>query len=115
MTRLNARFLGHSGPTDVLSFNLRRAPPAVGLADDAATPLPTVEVYVCPEVAAAVAPAYGTTPAAELLLYVVHGLLHAAGHDDLVPDAKRRMRRAEKRVMRRLAMGAAVDTILTFT
>lgn len=36
---------------------------------------------------------------AELALYVVHGWLHLAGFDDLVPDKKRMMRRAEARAM----------------
>lgn len=108
MARLNGRFLGHRGPTDVLSFNLGPArPETAGTGDTGA--MPTVEIYVCPDVATAAAGRYGTTPATELLLYVVHGLLHAAGHDDLVPGAKRRMRRAEKRVLRRLTALAPAD------
>jgi probable rRNA maturation factor len=35
----------------------------------------------------------------ELTLYVVHGWLHLAGYDDLVPAKKRVMRRAETRAM----------------
>ena len=30
---------------------------------------------------------------------MVHGLLHASGYDDLSPELKRKMRRAEKRVL----------------
>ena len=41
----------------------------------------------------------GLPYAEEVALYVAHGLLHAAGYDDLNPKAKRVMRRAEKRVM----------------
>ncbi|MEQ1842380.1 MAG: rRNA maturation RNAse YbeY, partial [Verrucomicrobiales bacterium] len=36
----------------------------------------------------------------ELTLYVVHGWLHLAGYDDLVPAKKRVMRRAEARAMK---------------
>ena len=35
----------------------------------------------------------------EITLYIVHGFLHMAGEDDLTPEAKRKMRRAEKRVL----------------
>lgn len=40
---------------------------------------------------------------AELTLYLVHGWLHLAGHDDLDPLKKRAMRRAEARAMKLLA------------
>jgi probable rRNA maturation factor len=33
-------------------------------------------------------------------LYLVHGWLHLAGHDDLVTARKRAMRRAETRAMK---------------
>ena len=38
----------------------------------------------------------------ELTLYIAHGFLHAAGYDDLQPELKRKMRRAERRVMEAL-------------
>lgn len=44
----------------------------------------------------------------ELTLYVVHGWLHLAGYDDLVPAKKRLMRAAEKRAMILLADADAV-------
>ena len=43
---------------------------------------------------AAYARAHGRDFSAELTLYVVHGWLHLAGYDDLVPAKKRAMRRA---------------------
>ena len=46
--------------------------------------------------------------AAELTLYVVHGWLHLAGYDDLVPAKKRAMRRAEARAMRLLRAAGVV-------
>ena len=44
---------------------------------------------------------------AELTLYLVHGWLHLAGYDDLVPAKKRAMRRAETRAMRCLRQDLA--------
>jgi probable rRNA maturation factor len=38
----------------------------------------------------------------------VHGWLHLAGYDDLLPAKKRRMRAAEQRAMKLLAAAAAI-------
>ena len=104
--RVNEDFLGHHGPTDVISFDYR-AEDDPGFADgadadDAETEDdgdPSVELIVCPAVAYEQAVKRGLPYAEEVALYVAHGLLHAAGYDDLNPKAKRVMRRAEKRVM----------------
>jgi probable rRNA maturation factor len=39
-----------------------------------------------------------------VILYLVHGLLHACGYDDLTPYEKARMRRAERAALRRLGL-----------
>jgi len=39
-------------------------------------------------------------PRDELLLYVVHGVLHLLGFDDHAPGDRRRMRAAERRALR---------------
>jgi probable rRNA maturation factor len=72
MAELNRRYLRHSGATDVLSFDLSEAP-KIGL---------SVQLIVCGDVAAAEADSRGLTPVRELLLYVVHGLLHLMGYED---------------------------------
>ena len=103
--RVNEDFLGHHGPTDVISFDYRSADDpgfpdetdADGADDGDADP--SVELIVCPAVAYGEAVKRGLPYAEEVALYVAHGLLHAAGYDDLNPKAKRVMRRAEKRVM----------------
>ncbi len=102
--RVNEDFLGHHGPTDVISFDYRAEDDpgfddetdASGVSDDAD---PSIELIVCPSVAYEQAVKRGLPYAEEVALYVAHGLLHAAGYDDLNPKAKRVMRRAEKRVM----------------
>jgi probable rRNA maturation factor len=48
--------------------------------------------------------------AEELTLYLVHGYLHLAGYDDLHPDKKRFMRRAEARALKLLAEADAIPT-----
>ena len=54
---------------------------------------------VCPAAALLQADKRHIPYAKELALYVVHGLLHAAGNDDLIPALKRKMRRREKQTM----------------
>ena len=106
--RVNEDFLGHHGPTDVISFDYR-AEDDPGFAsanetdafdaEDDGDADPSIELIVCPAVAYEQAVKRGLPYAEEVALYVAHGLLHAAGYDDLNPKAKRVMRRAEKRVM----------------
>jgi len=101
--RVNEDFLGHHGPTDVISFDYRTGEdPAFCDDGDDDGDDPSVELIVCPAVAHREARKRGLPYSEEVALYVVHGLLHAAGYDDLNPAAKRVMRRAEKRVMRAL-------------
>ena len=110
IARVNEDFLGHHGPTDVISFDYRTGEndPGFGLEDSGAQEDasddadPSIELIVCPAVAYEQAMKRGLPYAGEVALYVAHGLLHAAGYDDLNPKAKRVMRRAEKRVMKGL-------------
>lgn len=94
MAKMNEQFLGHHGHTDVLTFDLRDDC-AFAVDDEACV----AEVYVCPEVAVEFSAKFGTTPSYELVLYIVHGMLHLAGEDDLEDEARASMRAAEKRVI----------------
>jgi probable rRNA maturation factor len=69
---LNRRYLGHGGATDVLSFDLSEAGRG-GL---------SIQLVICGDVTAAQAAARGLAVQRELLLYVVHGLLHQMGYED---------------------------------
>lgn len=83
---LNRQYLEHDYPTDVLSFILEQDP-AAGRLDG--------EVIVSAEYAAREAERFGWTVDDELLLYVIHGCLHLAGHDDQTPEGRAAMRAAE--------------------
>ena len=63
------------------------------------------------EMAARTAGAAGTDPLAELTLYVVHGLLHLCGFDDVTPDAAQAMRRREAEVLARLGVPNLFDRV----
>ena len=87
MAAMNRRHLHHAGATDVLSFDL---------SDDFTDGL-VAQVVVCGDVAAREAPIHGHIAQRELLLYVIHGLLHLTGYDDTTPRLAARMHaRAEE-------------------
>ena len=67
---LNRRHLGHSGPTDVISFGFRDPQGAV-----------IGDVYICPTVASENAKRFGRPVREELLRLVVHGTLHVLGYE----------------------------------
>jgi probable rRNA maturation factor len=81
MRRLNRRYKGHDQPTDVLAFTLEQ--PGVPRLGD---------VYICPAVAAREARRRALPLREELIRLVVHGTLHALGHDH--PDGADRERSA---------------------
>lgn len=98
ITALNQRYLRHAGPTDVITFDYgppeNAAPAERGLRGD---------IFIGLEVAHRQARVFRTSWQAETVRYMVHGLLHLSGHDDARPAARRRMKRAENRLVRRLA------------
>ena len=110
MTEINHAYLGHTGTTDVISFcYLETTEPL--LPDETA-----VELIVGVDVAMREGTERDDSSyAAELTLYIVHGLLHAAGEDDLEPEAAQRMRQQEKRVMTALAQEFVFDDIFPAT
>jgi probable rRNA maturation factor len=94
LSRLHAEYLDDPAPTDVITFPGQRALHTAG------------EICVSADAARRQAP--NGDFSAELTLYVVHGWLHLAGHDDRTAAARRSMRRAEARAMDILRAGAAL-------
>ena len=94
MTSLNERFLHHAGATDVISFNYysgRRANVIQG------------DIVLCAGEAVRQARQFRTCWQLELVRYIVHGVLHLQGYDDLRPVPRRKMKREENRLVRELA------------
>ena len=58
------------------------------------------------EVAAREAALRGHPVRQEILLYIVHGILHGCGFDDLVPEAAARMHAEEDRILALLGVEA---------
>ena len=82
MARANAEFVGHEGTTDVITFSYFD------------------ELIICIDAALREGAAReDSSYSREMVLYLVHGLLHSAGEDDLSPGPRRRMRRREREVL----------------
>ncbi len=88
MTRLNEKFLGHKGPTDVLSFPI-----------DTNGGRLTGEVAVCVPVAVEFAADAKTDVEGEIMLYVVHGVLHLLGYRDSNEKNAEEMHHLEKEIL----------------
>ncbi len=97
ITALNQRYLGHHGPTDVLSFNLTAAHDGAPLEG---------EVVISWETAAREGAARGHSAEAEALLYAVHGVLHLVGYDDQNAADAATMHAEEDRILTLLGFGA---------
>jgi probable rRNA maturation factor len=97
MAALNETFLRHEGSTDVITFDysegekLRRN---VGVSG---------EIFISVDDAIAQAKKFKTDRQSETIRYIIHGILHLLGHDDLRADARRKMKREENRLLRKLS------------
>jgi probable rRNA maturation factor len=96
MADAHERWSGVPGTTDVLTFDLR---------DTGQGPL-DVDLLVCADEAARQADARGIPPERELLLYVIHGVLHCLGFDDHDEAAAARMHAEEDRLLEAAGIGA---------
>ena len=88
IARLNREYHHQEGPTDILSFDY-----GAGIG----------ELIISVEHAENQAGRFHSTPSRELALYVIHGILHLHGHDDLAPRPRARMRAAEKKLLAAIA------------
>lgn len=111
---LNERHLGHHGPTDVLTFDLRdeRVPLNLSVQGPPGAPAPGItraldgEIVMSIETAAREAGRLGHTVEAELALYAVHGTLHLLGYDDATPEDAERMHIVEDQILEAIGLGA---------
>jgi len=81
MALLHRKFLGQSGPTDVMTFQHG-------------------EIFISVDTARRHARAFENSLLRELKLYIVHGLLHLHGFDDQTPSQARKMKAAQERILR---------------
>ena len=93
--RFNRDFLQHDYPTDTISFPIEDRRSEGHLEG---------EVLVCTEVAQSRAAEFGWTAEEELLLYVVHGMLHLTGFDDSTPELQAVMQAKEREYLATLGI-----------
>jgi probable rRNA maturation factor len=95
ISELNRRYLGHHGPTDVISFGLGRAGKRGAVVGD---------IYICPEIARENALRQGISAGEEVLRLVVHGTLHVLGRDHPTGSARTTspMWRRQERILARV-------------
>lgn len=97
MRAINGKYLGHDYATDVLSFSYKgsvvEGRPFLG------------EIVIAPEVAAAHAARYGTSPEREIRKLLVHGILHLLGYNHETDRGQ--MNRLQKKLLRRKLLANA--------
>ena len=98
MARLNRQFLQHEGSTDVITFDHAEKRKAESRKQKKLHG----ELFICVDEAIQQAKAFKTKWQAEVVRYVVHGILHLLDYDDLKPQLRRKMKREENRLMRQL-------------
>jgi probable rRNA maturation factor len=121
--RVNRDYLGHDYDTDVLSFLFESVPDTTASVD-AGRSRPALrngigshitdrridgELLVSGEMAAQMAKRFGWGPREELTLYLVHGLLHLCGYDDLNLKQRRTMRGREREILETLGIAVPVE------
>ncbi len=97
MAALNETFLNHEGSTDVITFDYsegKKLRKNVGVAG---------EIFISVDDAIAQAKEFKTNWQTEIVRYIAHGILHLLGHDDLKPQLRRKMKREENLLVRKLA------------
>lgn len=96
MAALNERFRGCNDPTDVLAFPYESDGEFV-----------SGEIVANAELAVRESASRAHSADDELMLYVVHGLLHLLGYDHREAESTRRMRQREQAILH--AAGRAVE------
>jgi probable rRNA maturation factor len=105
MAALNETFLGHEGSTDVITFDYsegKRLRQNVGVSG---------EIFISVDDAMQQSKKFRTNWQSEIVRYIVHGILHLIGYDDLRSDLRRKMKREENRLLRKLSRRFALSKL----
>ncbi len=93
ITALNKEYLGHHGPTDVISFNIDDTPGTNSIFG---------EIYISTDTASINAAKYGAGLQEELLRLCCHGFLHLLGYDHEKDEDNKLMREKQEYYLNRV-------------
>ena len=94
MCAIHGQFFNDPSSTDCMTFPL----------DHFSEENPNLgDIFVCPAVALDYSKQFNTDHYSEVSLYIVHGLLHILGYDDIEKEDRRIMRTMEKKELTRLS------------
>jgi len=118
MSKAHMDFLEDPTTTDVLTFDMSDQLPDLDppSSDTVRTPKDRIvygldtDILVCFDVATRQAASRGYSVEKELLLYVVHGVLHCLGHDDHEEPAAAAMHATEDALLQAIGVGVAFAT-----
>jgi probable rRNA maturation factor len=102
---LNKRYKGEDAPTDVLSFKIDRK--------EFGEKRFLGEIFVSIDTARRNAGSFGTDIAEEAVLYIIHGILHLFGYDDLRAKNRLRMSRKQEEILCQLHKCQNLSKVLT--
>lgn len=114
ITLLNKTFLHHDGPTDVIAFDYctrHGKTTQAAFSDEAPQPDIWGDIFICVDEAVRQARRFNTTWQAELVRYLVHGVLHLRGYDDQTSPTRRTMKMHEDKLLHRLAVLYPLDEL----
>lgn len=105
MEELNGRWLGKTGPTDVISFPMDELVP--GFATPESKKGIFGDIVLCPSVAQIQAESAGHSLSNELQMLTVHAMLHLVGYDHAEPEDEREMFALQSEILSRFRGGMA--------
>jgi probable rRNA maturation factor len=97
ISALHKKFFDDPAPTDCISF------PCDGPLEKKTGYRILGEIFICPEVAVSYTRKNGGDSREEVTLYLIHGLLHLLGYDDLAEEQRALMRQKEAECLQKIA------------
>ncbi len=84
---LNKKYLNHDFPTDVITFNYTKTSGDIAISLDAVKENAKI---------------YNTKAKDELLLYIIHGILHIIGYEDNTQKNKEKMFKKQQKIFNKI-------------